>query len=230
MTTSAIWRGAVLGILMAVAFVLAGVGFAMAEGVPDQTVVNSVSAPAVTPIQGKGEISRDILQKNSASNETLAKIVPNGDYTLGSGDKIRVIVFGEDDLGGEFTVDDTGLVQLPLLGQIQATGLTVHLFEDGIAAKLLKLGYLTNPHVSVQVENYRPFYILGEVNKPGEYPFVTGMNLLNAIALAGGYTYRADESVIYIRRNGASQEEKYPANETTKINPGDILRVTERFF
>lgn len=224
------WCRALMGVLFVIAFTLVVVDRAVANeavGWSSGLIANSTTPNVPASVSS----AADNLKKTTVSTSgSTAKISTIGDYRLGAGDKIRVIVFGEDDLGGEFIVDDTGLVQLPLLGQAQATGLTVHQFEEGIASRLLQLGYLTNPHVSVEVENYRPFYILGEVNKPGEYPFVTGMNLLNAIALAGGYTYRADESVIYIRRNGSSQEEKYPANESTKINPGDILRVGERFF
>jgi polysaccharide export outer membrane protein len=82
----------------------------------------------------------------------------------------------------------------------------------------------------VDVINYRPFYILGQVNKPGEYPYVNGMTVLNAVALAGGYTYRASESNIYIRRKGSDKEQSAPADQGTKVFPGDIIRIPERFF
>ena len=106
-------------------------------------------------------------------------------YTLGSGDKIRLIVFGEEDLSGEFVVDDAGFVRLPLIGQIAAAGRTVRQLEGDIASKL-GAQYLKDPRVSIEVVNYRPFYIIGEVNKPGEYPFVAGMSVMNAVAMAGG--------------------------------------------
>jgi len=150
-------------------------------------------------------------------------------YTLGSGDKVRVIVFGEEDLGGEFVVDDAGFVRLPLIGQISASGRTLRQLEDDIAAKLAAQ-YLKNPRVNVEVLSYRPFYIIGEVNKPGEYPFVANMSVLNAVAVAGGFTYRANESSVYIRRKGLKEEVKYPADDTTKLLPGDIVNVTERWF
>lgn len=150
-------------------------------------------------------------------------------YTLGSGDKVRIIVFGEEDLGGEFVVDDAGFLRLPLIGQLAAGGRTVRQLEDDIAAKL-SAQYLKNPRVSVEVLNYRPFYIIGEVNKPGEYPFVANMSVLNAVAVAGGYTYRANESSVYIRRKGSKEEMKYPADDTTKLLPGDIVNVAERWF
>jgi protein involved in polysaccharide export with SLBB domain len=171
------------------------------------------------------------------SAPVLAQGVPIGplgagtdeSYKLGTGDKIKITVFGQDDLGGEFLVDDTGYLRLPLIGQVKAAGLTVHQFEDAVIAKLAD-GYLKDPRVSVEVTNYRPFYIIGEVNKPGEYPYVNGMNVLNAVALAGGYTYRADDTVVYVRRKGQQTEEKDPADQTTEIHPGDIVRIAERFF
>lgn len=150
-------------------------------------------------------------------------------YRLGSGDKVRVNVFGQPDLNGEYVVDGAGFVQLPLIGQMKAAGLTVGEFQKEVTAKFAE-GYLVNPSIDVEVVNYRPFYIIGEVNKPGEYPYVNGMSILNAVALAGGYTTRADSSEVYIRRNGSTKETEFPADETTKVNPGDIIRVSERFF
>lgn len=150
------------------------------------------------------------------------------DYRLGSGDKLRVIVFGEQDLSGEFDVTGTGKVSLPLIGAVQASGLTLDEFTSEIADKL-KEGYLTNPKVSVEVLNYRPFYIIGEVDKPGEYPYTNGMNVLNAVAVAGGYTYRANQDQVYITRGG-KDESQFAASQSVPVLPGDIVRVPERFF
>jgi protein involved in polysaccharide export with SLBB domain len=150
-------------------------------------------------------------------------------YRLGTGDKIKVTVYGEVDLSGEFLVDASGQVQLPLVGQVKAATLTIHEFVAEVTTAL-KEGYLKDPKVSVEVLNYRPFYIIGEVNKPGEYPYESGLNVLGAIALAGGYTYRANDNDVYVRRVGSTKEESVPANTTTKVNPGDIIRVAERLF
>jgi protein involved in polysaccharide export with SLBB domain len=150
-------------------------------------------------------------------------------YKLDAGDKLRITVFGEPDLGGEYFVDGSGDVRLPLIGQIQVAGATLLEFERRAKAKL-ESGYLKNARVSAEVINYRPFYILGQVNKPGEYEFVNGLNVLTAIALAGGYTYRASEQNVFIRRKGSDKEEAAPANQATKVFPGDIIRVRERFF
>lgn len=169
--------------------------------------------------------------KPAASQPAATKAVDNASYTLGTGDKVRVIVFGEADLSGEFVVDDSGFVRLPLIGQIQAGGRTVRELENDIAAKL-GAEYLREPRVSIEVLSHRPFYIIGEVNKPGEYPYVAGMSVLNAVALAGGYTYRANRSSVSIRRKGAENDEEksYPADDTTKLLPGDVVNVAERWF
>jgi polysaccharide export outer membrane protein len=111
-----------------------------------------------------------------------------------------------------------------------AAGMTLRDFSASIVAKFVAEDYLKKPQVSVEVENYRPFYIMGEVKTPGQYPYVSGMNVLNAVALAGGYTYRADDKTVYVRRNGSTKEVKTPADATTKVNPGDIIRVDERVF
>ncbi|MEJ0041073.1 MAG: polysaccharide biosynthesis/export family protein [Rhizomicrobium sp.] len=150
-------------------------------------------------------------------------------YRLGTGDKVKVTVYGEDDLSGEFFVDGSGQVQLPLVGQVKAAGLTIHEFVSEVQT-MLSTKYLRDPKVSAQIENYRPFYIIGEVNKPGEYPYENSLNILGAVALAGGYTYRADDTDVYIRRNGMMKEEMLPANASTRIYPGDIVRIGERIF
>jgi len=151
-----------------------------------------------------------------------------GTYELGPGDKLRLSVFGETDLGGEFEIDGSGYARLPLIGQVKAAGLTMHGLEQRIA-QLLSDGYLKDPRVSIEVVNYRPFYIIGEVTKPGQYPYVDGMTALNAIALAGGYTAKADKSEVYIQRGGR-QEQEFPSDENTKVRPGDVVRIPERFF
>ncbi len=152
-----------------------------------------------------------------------------GAYTLGTGDKLDVTVYGETDLSGSFEVDSMGDVRLPLIGQVRAAGLTVQDFEQSVTRKL-SAGYLLNPRVNAEVTAYRPFFIMGEVNKPGQYAYVNAMNVVTAVALAGGYTYRADDSDVYVRRDGQTQEVERPADATTRILPGDIVRVGERFF
>ena len=150
-------------------------------------------------------------------------------YRLGAGDKVRVIVYGEDDLGGTFEVDGNGNISLPLIGEVKALGQSAPQLESAITGDLAD-GYLNNPRVNIEVTTYRPFYVLGEVNRPGQYPYVNDMNVLNAVALAGGYTDRAREQSICIRRNGDTKEECIDADETTKVHPGDVVRVPESPF
>lgn len=177
-----------------------------------------------------------VPQVAPAGTAPLARVLPTAGvpitdehYRLGTGDKLRVNIYGEEDLSGEFFVDGSGQVQLPLVGQVKAASLTIHEFVAEIT-NALKEGYLKDPKVSVEVLNYRPFYIIGEVNKPGEYPFENGLNVLGAVALAGGYTYRANDSSVYVRRAGTNKEESVPAEATTKVYPGDIIRIAERLF
>jgi polysaccharide export outer membrane protein len=170
-----------------------------------------------------------VSAKTSAAEPSTddAQADPTLAYRLGSGDKLRVIVFGEEDLSGEFEVDGTGSVSLPLIGQVSAQGETLRGFEEAVE-EALRDGYLKNPRVSAEVLNYRPFYIIGEVETGGEYPFVSGMHVLNAVALAGGYTYRANADKVFITRRG--REHEFSATSDAKIQPGDVVRVPERFF
>lgn len=151
------------------------------------------------------------------------------EYQLGAGDKVKVTVFGHEDLSGEFEVNGVGQISMPLIQLVQVAGLTAEEAELAIAEKLSP-GYLKNPRVSVSVLNYRPFYIIGEVNKPGSYPFVNGMTVLNAIALAGGFTYRAKKSKVTITRADDPQEKKRSTSPDTPVLPGDIIEVPERYF
>jgi polysaccharide export outer membrane protein len=151
------------------------------------------------------------------------------DYHLGAGDKIRVIVYGEDDLGGEFQIDATGQVRLPLIGQVKAGGLTAHEIEASITTTLAN-GYVNHPRVSVEVTTYRPFYVVGEVQKPGEYPYSNGMSAASAVALAGGFTPRAVESVVFVRHEGDTAEERVTPSETVMLRPGDVVRVNTTAF
>ncbi|WP_417484386.1 polysaccharide biosynthesis/export family protein [Maricaulis salignorans] len=151
------------------------------------------------------------------------------EYRLGAGDQLRIIVFGEDDLSGEFVVDGRGTVSLPLIGEIDAGGLTPREFQQAFAAAL-RDGYLNDPRVSVEVINFRPYYILGEVEAAGEYPFSDGLTVMNAVATAGGFTYRANRRVVFIRHAGSDQEIEVPLLAVTEVQPGDTIRIGERFF
>jgi polysaccharide export outer membrane protein len=150
-------------------------------------------------------------------------------YRLGAGDKMRIIVFGEPDLSGEFFVDDGGSVDLPLIGDIPAGGTTVGEFEQKVVARFSD-GYLRDPKVSIEVLNYRPFFIIGEVKNGGEFPYKGGLTVQDAVAIAGGYSYRANVNVAYIRRAGSDEEIKVELSQRALIFPGDNVRIPERFF
>ena len=154
---------------------------------------------------------------------------PAAEYTLGTGDRLRLTVFNEPTLSGEFEVDASGVISVPLIGNIKALGETPRGLEQAISTKLAS-GYMRDPRVNIEVLKYRPFYIIGEVAKPGEYPYRNGMNLMSAVAVAGGFTYRANDQTVYIRRAGKDQEYSYPATTVTMVYPGDIVRVPERLF
>jgi len=150
-------------------------------------------------------------------------------YRLGPGDKVRVTVFGDDQLSGEFQVDANGAIAMPLVGNVEAGGHTTDELAANVVQKLQK-DYLKNPKVSVEVTVYRPFYILGEVRNPGSYPYVNGMRVMNAIALAGGFTYRAREGHMKINRDVDGKMQELDADQATAVLPGDVIEVPERFF
>lgn len=150
-------------------------------------------------------------------------------YRLGSGDKIRVTVYNEPDLSGDFEVSGQGDVALPLIGQVHVANHTITEVETVVTEKYGK-DYLVNPRVNVEVLNYRPFFILGEVKTPGSYPYVNGMTVLNAVALAGGYTNRANHDRIYIKRAANPKAGEQEVKEESPVLPGDVIRVAERYF
>lgn len=151
------------------------------------------------------------------------------EYRLGASDKVRVTVFGEASLTGEFLVGGNGKMSLPLLGEVQAAGLTISQFQDEIATAL-RQGYINEPRVSAEILTYRPFYILGEVKTPGEYPYSANLTVLNAVATAAGFTYRADTRKVYIKRADALAEQEFALTTATQVAPGDTIRIGERFF
>lgn len=162
----------------------------------------------------------------AANDQALTPAV--SDYVLGVGDKIRITVFGEPDLTGEFEVSSSGAIAMPLIAETKAQGLTLDQLKGKLTARLAD-GYLKDPKVSLEVLNYRPFFIVGEVMKPGSYNYVNGMTVINAVALAGGYTYRADKDDIKIKHGGDNGVEEKAAENAT-VMPGDVIRIAERFF
>lgn len=150
-------------------------------------------------------------------------------YRLGPGDRLRVVVFGQEGLTNTYTVDDGGGITLPLIGRVAASGQSTMELSHAIAARL-KQGFIREPHVAVEVEVHRPFFILGEVANPGQYPYVANMTVETAVAIAGGFTPRAERWRVQINRpiDGGIARAKVPLNYA--VEPGDTINIAERWF
>lgn len=151
-------------------------------------------------------------------------------YRLGSGDEVRLITVGDDTLTGEFRISDSGMIALPLLGNVRASGLTPDELAARITQALVKGNLYTAPSVSAEITTYRPIFVLGEVSKPGQYPYQPGMTMVTAAAVAGGFTYRAivDYASVVRTRDNMAIEGK--ATRQTFIQPGDVITIFERKF
>jgi protein involved in polysaccharide export with SLBB domain len=155
---------------------------------------------------------------------------PGDSNKLGPNDRLRITVFGQPTLTGEYTLDGNGVLAFPLIGNVPANGVTTSQLQQAIAAKL-KPDYMLNPNVSAEVITRRPFYVIGEVQKPGSYPYVSDMTAVNAIAMAGGFTRRARKNDFYIRRlDKDGKVVRIEANVGTVLQAGDTLEVRERLF
>jgi polysaccharide export outer membrane protein len=187
-------------------------GPAAAQSTPP-AAVSTPAAPMVAPITPPVSVAADV----------------GADYVLGSADKLRLTVYGEPSLTGEYLVSSSGTVSLPLAGDVVAAGRTLGDFRENVV-KALKEGYLKDPKVSIEVLTFRPFYILGEVAKPGQYPYTSGLTVFNAVATAGGFSYRANTHRVLIKRANDGGEKEFPLTSETTIAPGDTVRIPERFF
>ena len=148
---------------------------------------------------------------------------------LGSGDVIRIIVFGEENLSGQFTVAGNGILSFPLIGDLPAAGKTVEAVRDEIA-DALRNGYVKDPKVSAEVITFRPYFILGEVARPGQYPYSNHITVVNTVATAGGFTYRANQKFAFIKPSDGVDEHKVRLNDQLLLAPGDTVRIAERYF
>jgi protein involved in polysaccharide export with SLBB domain len=164
-----------------------------------------------------------------ASAQTPPSTSSAASYILGPNDRIRLKVYGETDISGEYEIDNTGQVSIPLAGHIRAAGTTTRQLEKSIASALSK-GIVRDPRVNIEIAQYRPYYILGEVKKSGEYPYRHGLTVMDAVASAGGFTYRANENKVVLRRSGAGAEETFPLDAPVPVFPGDNIRIPERYF
>lgn len=210
-----------------------GAVFANGEQVPQQVV----EAPFMNDL-------RTITMQNDVADApatgmpmTLVEPIPmepkplvqKSGYELGAGDKIKITVFGEKDLSGDFKVGGDGKIAMPLIGVVDVNNLDIREAEKHIELKLQD-GYLKNPSVTIEVMESRPFYILGEVRRPGSYNYINGMSVLQAIAISGGFTYRANRKKVDILRGNAAPSEPVPVPPEANVKPGDIIFVRERFF
>lgn len=175
----------------------------------------SACSPAMAPPSGLSADRRAELQDRI--------------YRLGVGDKLKIVVFDEQELSGEFEVGATGNISMPLLGDVVAKGLTLDELSRAIRQQLGS-GYLMNPKVAVQVLNYRAIYVHGEVRHGGEFGFKNGLTISDAVAMAGGYTYRAVTDYVVVRSEGSDKELTVPSTGSMAVLPGDNIRVPERFF
>jgi protein involved in polysaccharide export with SLBB domain len=157
--------------------------------------------------------------------KTAATAVPR----FQGGEKIRITVYEEPSLSGEYDIDPNGVVSLPLAGTVRAVGLTQPEFEQELAKKF-RSEYLKNPKVTVTILQYRPIYMVGEISKPGEMPYRPGLNVLTAMASAGGGTYRANRNYVLIQHDGETDMKQYPQTAATMVLPGDLIKIPERYF
>ena len=148
---------------------------------------------------------------------------------LQAGEKIHLIVYGESTLSGDYPIDPSGFLALPVVGNIKVAGMTPGELETKLVT-MFREAHIRDPGVTVDIVEFRPFYILGEVDKPGAYQYIGGLNVLSALALAGGWTYRADQSSVLIQHAGETTMHKYPLDRPIPILPGDIIQVPRRYI
>jgi polysaccharide biosynthesis/export protein len=158
-----------------------------------------------------------------------AAIAPEGRYRLDSGDRLRIVVFGQDGLTNSYAVDASGHIAMPLIGSVSARGLTTDELSSRIGDRL-RQGFVREPHVAVEVEAYRPFFILGEVTQPGQYPYVADMTVETAVAIAGGFGPRAYRQTVELTRIVNGRQEQMTVPTSYALRPGDTINVHERWF
>jgi polysaccharide export outer membrane protein len=196
----------------------------------NQLVLPTMLRPA--PVRTAQPIVAQPIEAPMMPQQAAQPVMPEPEetgYTLDSGDKLRVVVFGQDGLSASYAVDTSGSITMPLIGAVSARGHTPAQLQQAIAAKL-RQGYVREPHVAVEVEAYRPFFILGEVTLPGQYPYVANMTVETAVAIAGGYTPRAQKYRIEISRQVSGLTEKRVVSPNYPVRPGDTVQIAERWF
>jgi len=199
----------------------------LATAQPAATTIQTAQAPMAEPQVIRAPVA-------AAPMAVAAPIVPeipepNAPYTLDAGDKLRVVVFGQEGLSNSYAVDASGHITMPLIGAVQARARSTESLSRAIAEKL-KNGYIREPHVAVEIDTYRPFFILGEVTAPGQYPYVANMTTETAVAIAGGFSPRADKRKVILTRQVDGTSYRGPAPLTFPVRPGDTIVVAERWF
>jgi polysaccharide export outer membrane protein len=209
----------------------APVAYAAPRYAPAPVVV--AAAPAAAIGEAPGAAAPVVVAAPPAGSPSgiyaYAAPVAEGLYTLDSGDRLRIVVFGQDGLTNSYSVDASGHIALPLIGEVLARGATTDQLSARIAEKL-RDGFIREPHVAVEVEAYRPFFILGEVTAPGQYPFVANMSVETAVAIAGGFTPRAFRKTVTLDRIFNGRRVRITVPTTFPVRPGDTLNVQERWF
>ena len=198
----------------------------------DTTVLVETAQPVIQPegtaIAGWSSYTmRDVVDDQSLAADPAEQ--SHGPYRLDSGDKLRVFVYAQPSLSRIYTVDTEGFISVPLIGNLKARGNTTRSLEGAIKSRLGS-EFVRDPHVTVDIQQYRPFFILGEVKTAGQYPYVGGLTVASAVAIAGGYSERANERKVHITRriNGGIERFEVPAD--AEVRPGDTIHVKERWF
>jgi polysaccharide export outer membrane protein len=155
--------------------------------------------------------------------------VSDSTYNLDYGDRISINVFNQPELSGEYTLDGDGRFSMPLIGTVAAAGLSPAELEAQLIDRY-KPDYLVNPRIFIQVLNYRPYYLIGEVQGTGAFPYKAGMTYMTAIAIAGGFTYRAKQDYVWVIRGDDPEQKEIKLSIEERVQPGDIIRVAERLF
>ena len=193
---------------------------------PAPVVQAAMVAPRYVPAAPPPPI---IAAPPAAGVYAYAPTVGPGEYTLDSGDRLRIVVFGQEGLTNAYAVDASGFIDMPLIGTVLARGATTEELAARISAKL-RDGFIREPHVAVEIEAYRPFFILGEVTAPGQYPYVANMSAEAAVAIAGGFTPRAFRRNLIVNRNFNGRLMRMTVPLTFPLRPGDTVNVQERWF
>jgi polysaccharide export outer membrane protein len=196
---------------------------------PAATVVAAAPAPAPAPAPVALRGSTAMASAQPVVEVALPAAEVDGPYTVDTGDRLRIVVFGQEGLSNSYVVDAQGNLSLPLIGTIAARAHTTEELS-GLIADRLRKGFIREPHVSIEVESYRPFFILGEVIAPGQYPYVPHMTVETAVAIAGGYTPRAYRWETHLDRRAGSGTVRTSVPPLAHIRPGDTLTVKERWF